>query len=87
VSESLSRRLANWDAGLRFENLPADVVDRAKGVTLQGLTSALLGSGLPDGRSALRLMQAEEAGGGGPASVIVDGSRMTRADAALSTRR
>jgi 2-methylcitrate dehydratase PrpD len=83
VTESLSRRLADWVAGLRFEDLPAEVVDRAKGVTLQGLASALLGSGLPDGRSALRLMQAEEAGGDGPATVLVDGSRMTRAGAAF----
>jgi hypothetical protein len=83
VSESLSRQLAGWVAGLRFEDLPADVVDRAKGVTLQGLASALLGSRLPEGQSALRLMQAEEAGSGGPSSVLVDGTRMTRGGAAF----
>jgi 2-methylcitrate dehydratase PrpD len=83
VSESLSRQLARWVAGLRFEDLPAEVVDRAKGVTLQGLASALLGYGLPDGQTALRLMQAEEPGGAGPATVLVDGTRMTRAGAAF----
>ena len=31
---SLSRQLAQWIAGLRYEDLPAAVVDRAKGVTL-----------------------------------------------------
>ena len=39
---SLSRQLAQWVAGLRYEDLPPDVVDRAKGVTLQGLASVLL---------------------------------------------
>ncbi len=41
---SLSRQLAQWIAGLRYENLPPKVVDRAKGVTLHCLASVLLGS-------------------------------------------
>ena len=45
---SLSRQLAQWVAGLRCEDLPPpEVVDRAKGVTLQSLTSLLLGSQSP----------------------------------------
>jgi hypothetical protein len=40
---SLSRRLARWIVGLRYEHLPPDVIDRAKGVALHGLASALLG--------------------------------------------
>ncbi len=83
MSESLSRQLAKWVAGLRFEDLPAEVVDRAKGVTLQGLASALLGFGLADGQVALRLMQGEEPTGTGPARVLVDGTRMSRAGAAF----
>ena len=53
---SLSRQLAQWVAALRYENLPAEVVDRAKGVTLQGLASVLLGSLTPGGRQAVALM-------------------------------
>ncbi|MBV9323183.1 MAG: MmgE/PrpD family protein [Chloroflexi bacterium] len=83
MSESLSRQLAGWAAELRFTDLPAEVVDRAKGVTLQGLGSALLGSATPDGDTALRLMQAEEAGGAGLATVLVDGARLTRGGAAF----
>ena len=37
---SLSREYASFVAGLRYEDLPPEVVDRAKGVTLQALTSA-----------------------------------------------
>ena len=35
---SLSRQFARWVAGLRYEDLPPAVVDRAKGLTLQALT-------------------------------------------------
>ena len=46
---SLSRQLAQWVVGLRYEDLPPEVVDRAKGVTLHGLASVLLGSQTPGG--------------------------------------
>src|SRR5690606_17145694 len=44
---SLSRTLATWAAGLRYEDLPPQVIDRARGVTLHGLASALLGARMP----------------------------------------
>ena len=40
---SLSRQFAQWVVGLRYEDLPAAVVDRVKGLTLQNLASALVG--------------------------------------------
>jgi len=61
---SLSRSLAGFVAGLRYTDLPPAVVDRAKGVTLQALSSALVAHGMPASRQALALMQEEEAGGG-----------------------
>lgn len=57
---SLSRQLAQWVAGLRYEDLPPEVVDRAKGLTLHGLASVLLGSQSPSGQQAVALMTAEE---------------------------
>ena len=53
---TLSRQLARWVAGLRYEDLPAPVVDRAKGVTLQALASVLVGSQLKPGREAVNLI-------------------------------
>src|ERR1700731_186978 len=44
ATPSLSRQFSRWAFALRYEDLPTTVVDRAKGVTLQALTSALLGS-------------------------------------------
>src|ERR1051326_8489213 len=80
---TLSRQLAAWVASLQYDDLPPEVVDRAKGLSLHGLTSAMLGSGTPEGHMALRLMREEEAGGAGGASVLVDGTRLTRGGTAF----
>src|ERR1700726_2620703 len=39
VGPALSRQFARWVSGLRYEDLPPAVIDRAKGLTLQALTS------------------------------------------------
>ncbi len=80
---SMSRRLAAWVAGLAHGDLPPAVVDRAKGVTLQALASALAGHRFDDARSALAMMREEEAGGGGACTVLVDGAKLSRSAAAL----
>src|SRR5437016_14452734 len=79
----MSRQLARWVASLRYEDLPGAVVDRAKGVTLQALASALVSASMPAAREALDLMREEEAGGGGAATVLGDGTRLTKAGAAF----
>jgi 2-methylcitrate dehydratase PrpD len=80
---SLSRDFAAFVANLRYENLPPQVVDRAKGVTLQALASALVAHDMPSSRQALALMRDEEAGGAGIATVLCDGSKLTKAGAAF----
>lgn len=80
---SISRQFSEWVAALKYEDLPPAVVDRAKGLTLHGLSSALIGHDAPDAEQALRMMQEEEAGGAGVATVLVDGTRLTKAGAAL----
>src|SRR4029079_11052543 len=80
---SLSREFGAFVAGLKYEDLPAAVVDRAKGVTLQALSSALVARDMPASRQALALMQEEEAGGGGIASVLCKGDKLTRSGAAF----
>ncbi|MBT6275601.1 MAG: hypothetical protein HOI95_15880 [Chromatiales bacterium] len=80
---SISRQIAAWVEALRYEDLPPAVIDRAKGVTLHALASALIGHAMPESRQALRMMQAEEAGGSGGARVIGDGVRLTRGGAGL----
>src|SRR5438477_1831336 len=80
---SLSRDLAAFVASLRYDDLPAEVVDRAKGVTLEALCSALVGRDFPASRQALALMKEEEAGGGGAATVLCQGDKLTKAGAAF----
>ncbi len=81
---SLSRRFARWAAGLRFEDLPGEVVDRARGVTLQAVSSALLGSQTEDGRRAVALITGEEAGFQGGATIMVSGAGATKGGAAFA---
>jgi 2-methylcitrate dehydratase PrpD len=80
---SLSREFAAFVAGLRYEDLPPAVVDRAKGVTLQALSSALVAHNMPASRQALALMQEEEAGGGGRATVLCSGAKLSKSGAAF----
>jgi hypothetical protein len=80
---SLSRQFAAFVADLDFDDLPPAVVDRAKGVTLEALASALVAHDMPGSRQALALMQEEEAGGGGVATVLCRGAKLTKAGAAF----
>ena len=80
---SISRDFAAFVAGLRIEDLPPSVIDRAKGVILQALTSALVAHAMPASRQALALMQEEEQGGAGIATVLCSGTRLTKAGAAF----
>jgi 2-methylcitrate dehydratase PrpD len=81
---SISRQLAQWVVGLRYDDLPPEVVDRAKGVTLHSLASVLLGSQAPGGRQAVQLITGEESGVGQGATVMVDGTKVTRGGAAFA---
>ena len=83
ASPSLSRQFARWVAGLRYEDLPPAVVDRAKGLSLQALASALLGSQLPAGQEAVKLV-GEEIGVRSGATVLVDGAKVTKGGAAFA---
>ena len=80
---SLSRDFAAFVASLRYADLPPAVADRAKGVTLEALTSALVAHEMPASRQALALMQDEEQGGAGIATVLCSGAKLTKAGAAF----
>ena len=80
---SISRQFGRWVAALRYEDLPAPVIDRAKGLTLHGLASALLGSQLPSGQQAIKLIVDDESGVKRGATIMVHGGRVTSGGAAL----
>jgi len=81
---SLSRQLAQWVVGLRYEDLPPAVVDRAKGVTLHTLASVLIGSQTRDGRQAVKLITEEESGVRNGATIMVSGGKVTKGGAAFA---
>ena len=82
-AESINRRLSRWVAGLTFADIPLEVLDRARGVTLQALSSCLLGHGFPETQQAIRLVEEDEQGAAGLATALVDGRRFSRAGAAF----
>ena len=74
---SMSRKISRWVADITYDDLPSEVIDRAKGVTLQALSSVLLGYTRPEAKQALAMMKEEEAGGCGAATCLVAGAKMT----------
>ncbi|MBV8843121.1 MAG: MmgE/PrpD family protein [Bryobacterales bacterium] len=82
--ESLSRQFARWVAGLRYEDLPPAVIDRAKGLTLQTLSSVLLGYQSPAAREAIKLVTEEEGGARNGATIMVYGTKATKEGAAYA---
>jgi 2-methylcitrate dehydratase PrpD len=79
---SLSRQFARFADRLAFDALPAAVIDRAKGVTLHALASALLAHDTSPVRQALALMREEE-GDGGIATVLGHGAKLSKGGAAF----
>ena len=81
---SLSRQLAQWITGLRYEDLPAAVVDRAKGVTLHSLASVLIGSQTKGGKAAVKFITEEESTSKNGATVMFYGDKVTKGGAAFA---
>ena len=81
---SISRTLAKWITGLRYQDLPPAVVDRAKGVTLQSVASSLIGAKTGAGKQALKMIADEETGVKKGATLRVDGTLVTKGGAAYA---
>src|SRR5579883_664555 len=83
-SPSISRQFARWVAGLRYQDLPPAVIDRARGVTLHALASALQGYSLPGGREAEQIITEQYQGIPNGATILVHGIKATKGDAAFA---
>jgi hypothetical protein len=81
---SKSRQFARWVAGLHYEDLPTAVIDRAKGVTLHALASALQGYQTPSGQEAIRIVTEEHQQVPNGATILVQGIKLTKGDAAFA---
>jgi 2-methylcitrate dehydratase PrpD len=85
MPDSISRQLARFAAGQAFEDLPPAVADKAKALALQGLVSALAGYAHPGARRIVELIKTEERTVGRGSTILVDGTRVTKAGAAFAT--
>ena len=83
-SPSISRQFARWVAGLRYEDLPPAVIDRARGVTLHALASALQGYSLPGGQEAVQIVSEQYQGVPNGATILVHGIKAPKGDAAFA---
>lgn len=71
--EPAAAQLAEFAAGLRFEDIPADVVERAKHCVIDTVGNAAFSSALPWGKIAIEY--AARTGGHGPCTIL--GTRRT----------
>src|SRR5690349_21862507 len=83
-SESISRQFARWVAALRYEDLPSAVIDRAKGVTLHALASALQGYSSPGGQEAMQIVSEQNQGVTNGATILVQGFKAAKGDAVFA---
>jgi 2-methylcitrate dehydratase PrpD len=84
MSDTLARRLARFAMGLRYEDLPPAVVDKAKACILHCIGVGLAGHGSGAVRAARAAILAEEAQPGERgATILVDGERATPYGAAF----
>jgi len=79
---SITRRLAEFAAGTRFEDLPADVVHAAKNVLLDSIGCGLGALAIEKGSIAAEL--ARELGGPPEATILGTGDRVSCASAAFA---
>lgn len=83
MSEPLSRHLGHFCSRLSYSDLPLEVVDKAKACLLHALAVGMVGSTTPGGKAAIKLMKEEESFERG-ATILVDGSKVTRMGAAFA---
>jgi 2-methylcitrate dehydratase len=82
-AQTASERLAEHVVGLRFEDLPAEVVEHAKDLIAYNLGVAFAGTQTSHGRRIVALAQ-ELSAGGGDSTVIGETHRATLLDAILA---
>ena len=86
MADSLSRTLARFVVSMDYESLPPRVVDKIKASLLHALIISIVGADTSHGEAAIRLVREEEGKSDG-ATILVDGSRATRAGAAFANSK
>jgi len=82
---SMARQFARWAANLKYEDLPANVVDHVKALILHGMTGAVLGMPTAEAKAMVALIKSEEGRADG-ASILGDNAKVTRLGAAWANQ-
>jgi 2-methylcitrate dehydratase len=82
TSPTVSARMAQWAANLRFQDLSPEAIYQAKRFLLDSLGCALGGFQQPDVKIALEVLR--ETGGRGPCTVIGGGDKLDAVSASLA---
>ena len=83
MSDTLARKLARFATDLRYDNVPADVLDKARACLLHNLGVGLAGHGSGAARKAKSAVLANESAASGGARIFVTGERATPGAAAF----
>jgi MmgE/PrpD N-terminal domain len=83
MSDTLAQKLARFAMGLRYEDLPPQVVDKAKACILHCIGVGLAGHGSGAVKAARATILAEEASASNGATILVTGERATPYGAAF----
>ena len=79
-----TQTLSEYTETMRYEDIPADVVERAKMIMLQTVGAALAAKGTPIAEKVCRMSEEANGGEGGATSVWGTGKKMAAVNAALA---
>ena len=79
-----TQQLSEYTANLKFEDLPPEVVERAKMILLQTIGVSLAAKNTAITQKALKMAEEANGGNGGPTSVWGTGKKMGAINAALA---
>ena len=82
-----TQELSEYAANLKFEDIPPEVVERAKMIMLQTIGVALGAKGTPIYDKALRMAREANGGDGGAVTMWGTGGKLSAINAALAAAR
>ena len=79
-----TQQLSEYTEGLKYEDIPAEVVERAKMILLQTIGVSLAAKGTPIYDKVMKMAREANGGDGGATTVWAEGGKMSAINAALA---
>ncbi|MFC1966647.1 MmgE/PrpD family protein, partial [Chloroflexota bacterium] len=84
MSDTLTQTLGRFAHSLRYEDLPAEVVEKSKILIMHGIGVGLGGFNTEIGQIGIEVAKKMAGGSAGEATILVDGSKISPAAAVLA---